>query len=617
MSKDITRLLSVIKANKKPTDNLMIKLISVLPHGIHDRVKQYIKGDKRISVSKLVQDIKKAKVKVVQRGGGGWQFLELPGSPGGIGIQSPEGEIIVSRYVFDKSQSLSPTPVSPHTIQYKEESYTIGAVIGEGTFAKVHYLTPQNYQGDNTILDFVIKVFKDDGETLGKTYDNITKIISYIPKSLNPTTTFVSLDMNDIYLPNDKSKYILSRKDGSLTDAMSPIDSVDDIESNWDWLNGCIDNTSAIIGTLKKNSKSVGFIHGDLKLENVLWKGDDCFLHDLDGSLVWSQPLPVKYHGFTVRCVHPLYFAFRDFYFPNNENHHKPLRERDPPPPYITFSLMWNTYLGRIGEGNKSIFIMKIQKQLFAYLYDIEIVDEAQQISRFTKDGHEVISNFIHAANMTPGEANSLNIILPTNEQLNTMYNSDNFDKEIDKWLPYFDEFSLRCSVFIKATAWCAWYDKRISSPGPENKNLIMCRDVIYQKCQAALQALKTLVETVEIPKRPGNGVQGGRKRRPQKNKMVGGGPIKSTLPNLEFTEFMSDKALLMETVLMEVDYSKLAPNCNSAYSLNGWDDSGKTCGSSTASLRRTSSLPSNPQSLKEFGIQVGPRTPNNDMQNT
>lgn len=599
MSKDITRLLSVIKAKKKPTDNLMLKLRSVLPPSIHARIKQYTKGDKRISVSKLVQDIKKAKV---QRGGGGWKILHVSDSPGDIGIQSPEGKIEINQYVFDHSQSPSPT-ASPIVISYNGKSYTIGDMIGEGTFAKVHYLRPFNYQDDYTTLDYVIKVFKeDDGERLEETYTNITKIISYIPISSNPTT-FVGLDMENIYLGNDKSKYILSRKDGSLTDAMSPIDNPDDIEANWEWLSGCIFSTNEKIKAL--NSTSVGFIHGDLKLENVLWKDNDCFLHDLDGSLVWSNPLPVKYHGFTVRCVHPLYFAFRDFYFPNNENHHISLKNIKPVPPYITFSLMWNTYLGRIGEGDKSMFIMKIQKQLFAYLY------AAQITIRFTKE-EQVISNFIHAANMD-GNREVPDVILPTNEQLNTMYNSDNFATEIEKWLPYFDEFSLRCSVFIKATAWCAWYDKTISSlsPGTEKENLIMCRYVIYQKCQDALKALKILVDTVERPKSPGNGIQGGRKRRPQKNKMVGGGPIKSSNP--DFTEFMSDKALLMETVLMEVDYSKLdTPNCNSAYSLNGWDDSGKTCGSSTASFRRTSSLPSNPQSLKEFGIQVGPRTPNN-----
>jgi hypothetical protein len=430
-----------------------------------------------------------------------------------------------------------------------------GTSIGTGSFATICTVK------DND--DIVRKLFHNDIDVQYYMPNVIAIFNALSGENLLNHTSFATQPSYTTVTPPSKEtySYMLKRCDGALTDAFAVLDKDEDLQSNWEWVSTSVETAVRYIKDIYKT----GIIHGDAKLENVLYKADDSiYVHDFDGSCLLNDPIDHKLHSFTVRYVHPLYFAFKELYYPI-----PPGYPRTPPRFKATVSLLWNVYLAKQTESLKSELqtnLITAQKALILYLYDVKGITD-----------REIVTAFVHVAKAKTESLNIFRDELDIDRTIDELFYETNLQDNVIKWMPHFDEFSLRCSLFIRATIWKAFY---------ENKNLDLTT-TINQFCIGALEKLKGLVNNVEQP-----GLKGGKKSR--KKKMTGGGPKKPAQSDTELKKFMNADHHRLNTCLMSIEkitYFKYSDNADATVTGFAESRSSTTNGFITAPPSASSTL--------------------------
>jgi hypothetical protein len=150
--------------------------------------------------------------------------------------------------------------------------YNTDKGLGSGAFATSYQLTSSP--------DKVIKIFKPQKfDTINTIISNINEFQDFIYNKydyMKDKTTFLPLDSN--IKPNaSKFFYLTKYCDGSLITILQKSDGeyYDNFENSFNLLKEIYE-------------KKCPFVHEDIKLENILYKGHKVFLHDLDGILVYD-----------------------------------------------------------------------------------------------------------------------------------------------------------------------------------------------------------------------------------------------------------------------------------------------------------------------------------------
>ena len=482
----IKRLLITLKSGKLPSKKTIGRVEGVLSREVYEKLVKYCTGDKRVKVKKLIEVIGK-----VIEGGMGWDLNK--DEENHYKITQDDQEIIVEITSLNASKSADSGVCSP------------GEIIGTGSFATICTVTDNN--------DIVKKLFHNERD-VNDYMPNVIAIFNALPNAtVLGYTSFIPG-----YTPKlEPYSYVLKKCDGALTDAFSFLDDVKDLQSNWDWVAKSVDTAVNYIETVNAS----GIIHGDAKVENVLYKDESIHVHDFDGSCLLSNPIDRRRHSITVRYVHPLYFAFKEVYYPMASTATSARLN-------ATVSLLWNVYLAKQTESLHSALqtnLITAQKALILYLYGFE---------DFTS--RAIVDAFVNVANNQSYGIGSDEL----DGRIDMLFPKESLQDNVTKWMPFFDAFSLRCSLFIRATIWRAFYHDK-------GGGLIETLDAF---CIAALENLKRLVDRVG----PSTTHKGGKKLR--KKKMTGGTtslklPIKST--NLELQKFMNADHHCLNTCLMSI----------------------------------------------------------------
>lgn len=282
MSSNVTKLLRVISSKNKLGKNLYENLLNdpSISREIQRKVTLYYKGDKRLSVLNFKETLKKESKK--QRGGGGWQI----GVVNGVGAikEICNLEIIV----LDNSKQQEPNKVP---FMYNDKSYITNNLIGSGAFASVY----DTEDGS----DFVVKIFKQKNmldhaklciADFMKLFPQITS--SYIDGTVEGVSGYVMRKLHPIDV-NDETNLL-----GTFEMAKK-------------MLNECIQEQQSNL------NNNVKFIHGDIKIENILLdsKNQNAILTDMDGVIVYNpiNLLHVDTNPYdrqifmTVTCSHPIF----------------------------------------------------------------------------------------------------------------------------------------------------------------------------------------------------------------------------------------------------------------------------------------------------------------------
>lgn len=283
MSINISKVLRVVSSDKKISTKLYESFINDI--NISDDLKRkiglYYRGDKRLSTTKLKNTLKSTKI---QRGGG-WK----------IGVVKNKGDIDVegSKLAYDFDSDSSPTISITEQI-FNNVLTQIGFVdllIGSGAFANVY-----NIINNGTI---VVKLFRQD---LPIVYNNtkvcITEFLENFPTFIK-YTSFSS--MNNVFVHTNIPRY------GYLMNKMSPITTV-----NLEIFTKA--KETLLIFQKNTTNQNYNFIHGDIKIENMLDNGGDIVMTDMDGVFVYDiktlQHISNKNYSrqiyMTPVCTHPI-----------------------------------------------------------------------------------------------------------------------------------------------------------------------------------------------------------------------------------------------------------------------------------------------------------------------
>jgi hypothetical protein len=145
--------------------------------------------------------------------------------------------------------------------------------LGMGSYAIAYRLTSSP--------DLVIKIFKPQRKkiTIESIISNIHEFEKYIYNKydyIKDKTTFVPVDPN-IIVSNDKYFYLSKYCDGNLYDILQTQQT--ELYENFN-------KTFEVLKTIYINK--IPFVHGDIKFENILYKQNEIYLHDLDGIFVYD-----------------------------------------------------------------------------------------------------------------------------------------------------------------------------------------------------------------------------------------------------------------------------------------------------------------------------------------
>ena len=331
----------MIRLDKIPSHKFLIKLMHdpSISIPVKKRIIMYVNGDKRISKRKLILDLHVACPLV---GGSGedsniiFKFgidspkyrsgtaspmdLPSPTGPFTFGIGSPNINNPTPKKITQANVAINPEgmnarffisqmaaftnfavdkPLDVYTNKSGTKTLTIDEIIGSGSFANVYKIA-----NEPTLC---IKLFKNNNDE-GAIQLCIRNFLSSC-KAYIQYTSFHFGTLEDIWYSNSQnnSGYITTLMHGSLTDLFSLIDvpQLDIIHSK----------TLAI---LKNNC----FIHGDVKLDNILYRNHtreyDVKLHDFDTVYVYDaetllhdsdKPFKTKM-SMTPLSTHPFFMTF-------------------------------------------------------------------------------------------------------------------------------------------------------------------------------------------------------------------------------------------------------------------------------------------------------------------
>ena len=264
-----------------------------LPDNIKKNAILYYKGDKRLSVSKFLDTISKTKAKINLQKGGGWKIQQHNLHGYRLDVYGPQEPDVTNEPatpsptnfnfgVIVSSQTPSPSATSP------QSSPKLGVLIGSGSFASVFAITEDKQHVVKIFFKAHTSVFDAIRENIGLFKD----------KHKADATVFPSDDIFDIESIIDREEYSnfgykMLKCDKSLKDAL----------------------TDAHINTAVAKLKNKSYVHGDIKLDNIMLKDDELHISDWDGVYLhtlaadFPKPLP-KSVCFSPATVHPYYLCY-------------------------------------------------------------------------------------------------------------------------------------------------------------------------------------------------------------------------------------------------------------------------------------------------------------------
>jgi hypothetical protein len=296
---------------------------------VKKKVELYYKGDKRLSVVKF-QDLLKKRIKGQK--GGGWK----------IGAVAGENQYVVQAQgrIIDDIQPLimypttpatpsptvspfstpSPTPPPSENFTYNGVDYTTNNKLGEGAFAEVYEF--------NQTTNLVVKLFKSHSSSstiLSDTEACINEFISaFLHKIIHTSLPFPTKNANGSYAPYNI--FVTQSTTGiSSTTLQPPVEKRGYVMRKLDSIKSITKDTFEIaLQTIKncmENTQSIPFrfIHGDIKIENMLEHATvtpkNIVMTDMDGVYVYNistlqhisrKPSYERPIYMTPACTHPI-----------------------------------------------------------------------------------------------------------------------------------------------------------------------------------------------------------------------------------------------------------------------------------------------------------------------
>jgi hypothetical protein len=285
MSK-LVKLAQLLRTGAPITDRFMHSILddSLLPNSIKKKAILYYRGDKRLSVSKFIDAISQTRKRRVQKGGV-WK----------IGVKNNEGEgYKVTTYDDDHAIEIEVVQrpdiqvFAPAGLQELHlGSEILGKDIGSGNFATVYEI-----RGDN---QHVFKMFNP--AVLAGIETNLTE---FLKTHHGIATVFPrQVIFEDIYTSARERigrGYKMIKCDQSLKKT----------------LDTGIDISSYVTKTLDKLTDT-DFVHGDIKLDNIMLQGATVHISDWDGVYMYDENLstgPPECVCFSPATAHPYYLWY-------------------------------------------------------------------------------------------------------------------------------------------------------------------------------------------------------------------------------------------------------------------------------------------------------------------
>jgi hypothetical protein len=332
----IKHLIKSITHGKPLSVRFMMSIMddSLLPNNIKKKVILYYKGDKRLSHKKFVEELKHVQVSQPKRGGSppspqsdrtGWRFVAVNNQYIGVPKNttpdtppdSPNNIFAFGAYHSESQSSLSSRQGSPSPkfieLQDTKTSHIIkidtATPLGKGNFAAVFAINNEH----------VCKLFFSAPQSV---FAGIETNILSLPKELFKTTfkifgndvpVFYNINTSSLPLSHDDRTfsnfgYRMIRCNQTLNDLLS--ESFDILKNN--------------ILTLKEMLTEKNFVHGDIKLDNIMIGESppgEPIISDWDGVYVWNDslmPPPPANTCFSPATAHPYFVWFNTLFKKTN-----------------------------------------------------------------------------------------------------------------------------------------------------------------------------------------------------------------------------------------------------------------------------------------------------------
>ncbi len=316
------KLAQLLRTGAPITDRFMHSILddSLLPNSIKKKAILYYRGDKRLSVPKFIDAITQTKTKKrhVQKGGG-WTFGV---TNAGYKVTKYQGDDTSGEIKEITTDIKVFTPVSSPVLSPGTSSIKLGEAIGSGNFATVFNITGSEH---------VFKLFyKAPPQVLNAIETNLTQFLKTGIATVFPSQDVSKVIFNDVYKDDSYSSfgYKMINCDSSLSKKLV----ASDISTHVNDALGKLTNTS--------------FVHGDIKLDNIMLQGATVHISDWDGVYMYDDALstgPPPCVCFSPATAHPYYLWYVATFKERKDMNEYTFKDLDPGKTHI--DAIWNIFL--------------------------------------------------------------------------------------------------------------------------------------------------------------------------------------------------------------------------------------------------------------------------------
>jgi serine/threonine protein kinase len=298
---NLTNLQRIVSSEKRISVNFYNLLVTneILSQSLKHKIKLYFLQDKRLSLSGFQNDIIKEKKKTNKSGGLGFNFTKNR-------FIIDNKHVIVNGNVDNvNGQNAKVANVGKIMVEGKNITVNENSKIGEGSFADVYKI------GDS---DIVCKLYKKQSLLPFNFVANIENNIKDFVDTLPYMVQYTSFHGTDLVHIGERQGFLLKKMDGSLEALIQSDDIAKFLK--------CVDEAKEKL--MIEHSGKYNFLHGDIKIENILHKisynDTEVRLHDFDGvhtydkaTLMHKYEVPSKRNIYmTPLCAHPVFVKYID-----------------------------------------------------------------------------------------------------------------------------------------------------------------------------------------------------------------------------------------------------------------------------------------------------------------